>query len=359
MPKYTSRLGGKGLKKRIPNPNQTRDEKGTFKSKIKSETPVSKEKMVFVVQGSEDKKAGIAVPKVIKKVAKAAVKAAPTVIKAIPEVVKTIKTIKDLYGGAIPVGGKVSLAPHYSDELIDSLTPQVIEQVVANMDNQQFHILGGLAAAHLNFQHPMAAVTKEILGGAFDVPRHISKIGMRDILKANSGGHLARAISGEWQDHVGGHIGDIELGGGITSSVKHLLKKGQSGAQRAIQAAKKGYESAKMISTSLSNAINKGLQIASIIHPHVRNLHPKIDQIMTRGMATATNAKRLLDAGINLANEAEGKVKLIKNVYDVVKFAVMPDQPRQGGDTGAGFKVAIPLGTNADISEPESPEFVG
>ena len=361
MPRYSSRLAGKGLKRKTPlgNGKQARDNKGTFKEKEEIEEIV--DSPVFAVQGwqVEDKKAGIAVPKVIKKVAKAVIKAAPTVIKAIPEAVKTIKTIRDLYGGAIPVGGKINSTPYYNDEFIDSLTPQVIEQVVANMDNQQFHILQGLGAAHLNFQHPMAEVTKKILGGAFDVPRKISKIGMRDILKANSGGHLARAINSEWTDFMGGHIGDIELGGGITSSVKHLLKKGQAGAQKVISAAGKGYQAAKMISTSLSNAINKGLQIASILHPHIKNLHPKIDQIIVKGMESAENAKRLLDAGINLANEAEGKISIVKNIYDVVKFAVMPDQPKQGGDTGAGFAVSIPLGTEADISEPESPEFVG
>ena len=359
MPRYSSRLAGKGLKRKIPlgNAKQARDNKGTFKEKEEIlDSPV------FVVQGwpvEENPVAGIAVPKIVKKAAKAVVKIAPQIIRAIPEAVKTIKTIKDLYGGAIPVGGKVSLAPHYSDEFIDSLTPQVIEQVVANMDNQQWHILGGLAAASLNFQHPMADVSRKILGGDFDVPRKISKIGMRDILKANNGGHLARAINSEWTDHVGGHISDIELGGGITSSVKHLLKKGQAGAQKVISAAGKGYQAAKMISTSLSNAISKGLQIASILHPHIKNLHPKIDQIIVKGMESAGNAKRLLDAGIQLANEAEGKVKLIKNVYDVVKFAVMPDQPKQGGNATADFAVSIPLGTEADISEPESPEFVG
>ena len=112
-----------------------------------------------------------------------------------------------------------------------------------------------------------------------------------------------------------------------------------------------------MISASLSNAIDKGLQIASVLHPHIKNLNPKVDEIIVKGMESAQNAKELLDRGIKLSNEAEQKVEIIKNaVGDILEKPSVPAvQPE-----GAGFRVAIPLGINqSEIPEPESPEFVG
>lgn len=253
------------------------------------------------------------------KIATVLKKAAPIVKKLIPK----IKTaVQKKYGAALPVGGVIATGGILNPDDIDNLPWQAMIHTLGAMDQPTYHMLQGLAAAHLGQTHPYAAPLKAALGGSFIHPKNISRLATKDILKANSPQILSTSLHNEWLDMMNGK----DVGGGLFSSLKMLAKRGVAGAKSALSAVSKGAQSAVkalssgaktagMIGKSLSNAINQGIEIANVLQPAIGALHPATGELITKGVTTAKDLQAQVKRGTALATQvAEGLEPILGSI---------------------------------------------
>ncbi len=215
-------------------------------------------------------------------------------------------------GGALGSGGALEKKEKINEILqpddIDNMSIQEMIHTLGSMDMQTYHTLQGLAAAHLNHPHPLATGLKLGLGGSFIHPKNISKLATKDILKANTPQQLSRSLHSEFMDMKRG----MDVGGGLFSSLKMLVKRGVAGSRQALSAlgegAKKavkglssGVSTAGMVGKSLSNAIKQGIQIANVISPALSQLSPAAGELLQRGVGAAEQAQKLAERGVQVS----------------------------------------------------------
>lgn len=249
-------------------------------------------------------------------------KAAPLIKKAVPKVVAAIKKIKmshvpnagiPMFGGAFP-----EQADALDDETIDQLDPHVFTHMLGNMDMPTHNILKGIASNYLGVEHPMRLITKKALGGDFIFPKHLSKIALRDVMKANSPQQLAGALHSEVMDMNMGKLSREEMGGGLFASLKMLVKKGVkgsrkalkalgSGAKKAVEAVSKGAKGAQHIGRSVNNALLQGVAVANALEPIITEVFPASEGVLKSGIGHAKAASELVKRGINIS-ERVGQV---------------------------------------------------
>ncbi len=249
-------------------------------------------------------------------------KAKPLIKKVVQSVApiaqKVFSAIKEKRGAALPIGGAIPVGggPMIEPELIDQLSPQVYIHALANMDMPTFNMLKGIAANYLQVQHPVAAITRHLLGGDFVHPKSISKIATRDIMKAATPQQYSEALHSEWMDMMANRLSPAERGGGLFASLKMLVKKGVSGAGKALKSVAAGAKSAvralsagamgaQMIGKSLSNAIMQGVEVANVLAPAVGTVFPKAEGIIRTGVDKANAANELLKRGVDISQKVE------------------------------------------------------
>ena len=226
-------------------------------------------------------------------------------------------------GGALPTGGAI-LQP----EDIDNLSWQQMIHTLGGMDLQTYHMLQGLAAAHLGQAHPLAAPLKASLGGSFIHPKNVSRMATKDIMKAPNPQILSRALHNEWLDMMSGK----DVGGGLFSSLKMLVKKGVAGGKKALSAIASGAKSAvrilssgamagQMVGKSLSNAIKQGVEIANAVQPALTQLSPAAGELLGRGTELAQRGQAVVERGVQIGSQVE-------NVLNPILGAI--DAPRVG-----------------------------
>ena len=240
-----------------------------------------------------------------------------TIAKKLAPVIK--KVLQSRLGAALPVGGVLPVggAP-LSDETIDQMTPLPFIHMLGTMDMPTFHILQGIASNFLRTEHPMRLITNRALGGSFDFPKNLSKIAMRDVIKSTTPQQLSGALHSEWLDMMSGKLTPEEVGGGLFSSLKTLVKKGVKGARAALSALGRGAAGAvraisagamagEMISRSVSNALMQGLEVANGLAPIIKEVFPSSEGILNAGLGHANAAQELLNRGIDIS-ERVGQV---------------------------------------------------
>lgn len=212
---------------------------------------------------------------------------------------------KQSVAGSIPVGGSASVGGAITAERIDNMTYPEMIMTLQHMDNSAFGHLQGIAAAYLNMQHPLAKPYKIALGGSFEHPRNIAKIATRDVMKAPNALRLAMALHEEWLDDMNGK----PTGGGLFMSLKMLAKKGIAGAKKALSAVAEGGKAAVralasgtkagvMVAKSVSNAIDQGLKVASVLEPAISQAFPKAGDVVRTAQALGETAQATLQRGI-------------------------------------------------------------
>lgn len=240
------------------------------------------------------------------------------IVKRVAPIVKA--AVQRRFGAALPVGGKLpaSLEP-LSDRTIDQLSPHVFVHMLGSMDMPTFHMLQGIAANYLGMEHPLRLITKQALGGDFTFPKRLSKIAMRDVMKAQSPQQLSHALHSEWIDMMQDKLSQEEVGGGLFSSLKTLVKKGVSGGKKALGALASGAAQAvrfvsagamgaQMVGKSVSNALMQGLEVANALSPVIQQVFPQTEGILKAGLGHAEAAKELLDRGIDISGQVERAV---------------------------------------------------
>lgn len=250
------------------------------------------------------------VSKVTQRVAPVIKKVAPTVRAA----------VQRRLGASLPVGGVLpsSIEP-LSDSTIDQMTSLPFIHMLGTMDMSTFHMLQGIASNFLRTEHPLRAITQRALGGSFDFPKNLSKIAMRDVLKASTPQQLSHALHGEWVDMMSGKLSPDEVGGGLFSSLKTLVKKGVAGGKKAlsalaagaagaVRAVSAGAMGAQMIGKSVSNALMQGLEVANSLSPIIQEVFPSSEGILKAGLGHANAANELVNRGINIAGQVEKAV---------------------------------------------------
>ncbi len=230
------------------------------------------------------------------------------------------KAIQKKKGGALPTSKRIS------DETINQMTHVPFIHMLGGMDMPTHHILQGIASNYLKAEHPMRLITKHALGGNFEFPKHLSKIAMRDVMKAQSPQQLSHALHSEWMDKLQGKLSQAELGGGLFASLKTLVKKGiaggkkglsalAKGAAQAVRAVSAGAKGAQHIGKSVSSALDKGLEVANSLSPIIQQVFPESEGILRTGLGHANAAKELLDRGIDISSQVE---KAIAPAIDVL-----------------------------------------
>lgn len=284
---------------------------------------------------------------------------------------KVIPIIKNRLGAALPVGGRLPTSPDVlSGETIDKLAPHVFIHMLSNMDMPTFHMLQGIAANYLKMEHPLNKIIGASLGGDFVMPKTLSKIAMRDVLKAKTPQELSSALHSEWLDMMDGKLTPTEVGGGLFSSLKVLVKKGiaggkkalsalATGAAAAVRAVSAGAMGAQMVGKSVNNALMQGIEVANSLSPIIQSVFPKTEGVLTAGLGHANAAKELLERGINIAGQVEQAVAPVVSQLgpidapialpftQPVTAAVEPVEP-----VGAGLDSSVADISGSDVSGP-------
>lgn len=289
-----------------------------------------------------------------------------------PVVKRAVQAVRERrsLGAAIPVGGVIPASPHgepISEAAIDQLDPHVFIHMMNNMDMPTHQMLKGIASNFLGIEHPLKQITRGALGGDFTFPKNLSKIAMRDIIKAKSPQELAGALHSEWLDMMSGKLSAEEMGGGLFSSLKTLVKKGVKGARTALKALGKGAatavravsagaKGAQHIGKSVSNALMQGIEVANALSPIIQEVFPQTEGVLKAGLGKANAANELLKRGIDIAARTEKAVEpgvrfaeLLGDIGDPI-IVQMPQE-----EVGAGLTVGgdLPQGQGLDLSNAE------
>lgn len=280
---------------------------------------------------------------------KAVVPKIAAIAKKVAPVIK--KVLQSRFGAALPSGGALPVGGQpLSDETIDQMTPLPFIHMLGTMDMPTFHMIQGIAANYLRTEHPLRLITNRALGGSFDFPKKLSKIAMRDVIKATSPQQLSGALHAEWLDMMSGKLSDEEVGGGLFSSLKTLVKKGVSGGKKALAALGKGAAAAvraisagamgaNMISKSVSNALMQGLEVANGLAPLVQEVFPSSEGIIKAGLGHANAAQELLNRGIDISQKVSDVVApVISALGDPnAPIVVVPSDAAEQEPVGAGL----------------------
>ena len=242
---------------------------------------------------------------------------------SVPSVKKVTKKIESVVSDAVKVVKSIAKVPTAESlkNIIDRLTHHGMGQVLQNMDLSQFHILQGVAGAHLSPMpnHFMSAVAKQVLGGSFTHPKDISKMATRDILRAVTPQQLSTALHLEMLDMRKG----MNVGGGLLSSLKHHFKRGMDGLQSRFGAATN-------FGKSLSSALSKGIKVGQAFSPVVNALFPGAGALLKTGITAAEALKAGLETGIRVGESIEKKLESISPIQtgrpDNVTADVIPKE---------------------------------
>lgn len=209
------------------------------------------------------------------------------------------------------------------------------------MSPQDFHLLQGVAAAYMPaVQHPMKDVAKAALGGAFKLPRIISKVAHKDILKATTPQQLSNALYMEMLDQ-----GKSKKGGALLDSLRNVFGKAVSGVRRGATAAVKGAKAGIQIGAKglgiglnlaerLEQALGTGIDIAQAVSPVAQQIFgEEIKKPVQAGIALATAAQERLQSGIKVG-------QLVQSVVDPL------------AETISQRDIAAQLGENPLADEP-------
>ncbi len=218
-------------------------------------------------------------------------------------------------GGSIPVGGKIKkvldnkLSKESSLNKLDVMGDGEIENmdynnmnhVLGSMDNDQFHMLQGIAGGFLGASHPLSSVMMDHLGGSFDHPIDVSKLATRDILKSMSSAHLANALHSEAVDNRRG----LETGGGLLDSLKKAFKKGVSGVKAVARNPRGTLKAATHIGSRLNSALKKGIGIAKLLEPSLPIVGPilKAAEAVQPSIEKAISITEQLESALGSADE--------------------------------------------------------
>lgn len=302
----------------------------------------------------------------------AAIKAiAPKIGTVVSKVAPLVKAaIQNRLGAALPIGGKLpSSKEPLSDETIDQMTALPFIHMLGSMDMPTFHFLQGIASNYLKMQHPLQAITKHALGGDFVFPKRLSKIAMRDVMKATSPQQLSHALHGEWMDMLTGKLSQEEVGGGLFASLKTLVKKGVAGGKKALSALAKGAAGAvraissgamgaQMIGKSVSNALMQGLEVANSLAPIIQEVFPASEGILKSGLGKANAASELLNRGIDIAGRVEKAVApVVSQLGPLQDPIVVPFEQVEAAPVGAGLD-DMQVTPESRINEESGPRFV-
>lgn len=251
-------------------------------------------------------------------------KVAPVVKKVVTEVLPKIKAaVQQRFGAALPSGGVLPTGGILSPEEVDAVPWQAMIHTLGAMDMPTYHMLQGLAAAHLGIAHPLSAPLKASLGGSFIHPKNISRMATKDILKSHTPQILSTALHNEWLDMMNGK----DVGGGLFSSLKMLVKKGVAGGKQALSAIASGAKSAvrilssgamagQMAGKSLSNAIKQGVEIANAVQPALSQLSPAAGELLGRGTELVQRGQEAVDKGVLIGSQVESVLAPILGAID-------------------------------------------
>ncbi len=286
----------------------------------------------------------------------------------VSRVIKAIKQVHVARAG-IPMGGKYPpQADLLDDDTIDQLDPHVFTHMLNNMDMPTHNILKGIASNFLGIEHPMRLITKRVLGGDFKFPKHLSKIAMRDIVKANSPQQLAGALHSEIVDMQSGKLSREEVGGGLFASLKTLVKRGIKGARTALQALGKGAKGAveaiskgaagaQHIGKSVNNALMQGIEVANALSPIITELFPASEGVIKSGIGKAKALSELANRGVDIA-ERVGRVaddpgRALAEALGEISAPIVVDMPSSEEPTGSGLDLSNAERDGSDISGPQ------
>jgi hypothetical protein len=279
------------------------------------------------------------------------------------KIASAVRARRDRLGGVLPVGGALADSPEpLDDSTIEQLAPHVFIHMLGNMDMPTYNMVQGIAANFLNMEHPMRKIVGGALQGDFVFPKNLSKIAMRDVLKAPTPQALGGALHSEWLDMMSGKLSREEVGGGLFSSLKTLVKRGVKGARTALTAVGKGAASAvralssgamgaQMIGKSVSNALMQGIEVANALSPVIQTVFPATEGILKSGLGKANAANELVKRGIKLSGQVEQAVAPVVGALGAVDAPIVVDQQ----PVGAGLDLS---NADPDGTEDSGPRFV-
>ena len=215
-------------------------------------------------------------------------------------------SIGDVSGGVLGAkkGGVVAAS---LQGIIKKMTHNGMIQVLNHMSPQAFHMLQGVAGAHLpQFEgHPLTGIARKTLGGSFTHPRNISKMATRDITRAVSAQQLATALHAEMMEAQKG--GDV--GGGLLDSLKHGFNRGFEGFKSSLSAGNR-------IGSVLRGALSTGIQIGQVFSPVIESLFPGSGQLIEAGISSAEALKAGLETGLRAGEALEKGLESISPLVE-------------------------------------------
>lgn len=235
-------------------------------------------------------------------------------------------------GGAIPTAGSISTGGALKKEPFGiQVTPESAMRLgypayihaLGAMSPQDFHILQGVASAYMPaVQHPMKDLVKQQLGGSFKLPRLISRVAHKDILKAITPQQLSNALHMEMLD-----MGKSKKGGALLDSIRNLFSKGVSGLKRGATAVVRGAK-------ALPGAVKTGLQIGSAVGGIGLNVADRLNNSLMTGIGIANALSPV--AQLVLGEESKGTIRA------GIDFATQQQQLLQSGiDTGRAVQSVV------------------
>lgn len=223
--------------------------------------------------------------------------------------------------------------------VIGKLTHNGMIQVLNHMSPEQFHVLQGVAGAHLpQFDsHPFTPIARKVLGGSFTHPRNISKMATRDITRAVSAQQLATALHQEMRD---AHRG-MDVGGGLLDSLKHGFTRGFEGLKSSLSAGNR-------IGSVLHSALSTGIQIGQVFSPVVESLFPGAGELIKSGISGAEALKAGLETGLRAGEALEKGLEGISTV-------VSDESPVSGSAIAENLEAAGTTPQPTVVQVPETP----
>ena len=274
---------------------------------------------------------------------------------------------------APPQSKPVKVTQPFSDDTIDQMTHVPFIHMFGSMDMPTFNMVQGIASNYLRMEHPMRLITKQSLGGDFSFPKYLSKIAMRDVMKAQSPQQLSHALHSEWVDKLDKKLTNAELGGGLFASLKTLVKKGvsggkkalsslASGAAQAVRHVSSGAKGAQLIGKSVSNALQHGLEVANSLAPIIQEVFPQTEGLLRLGLGHANASKELLDRGIDISRQVEKAIQPSIDILGPIDAPIIVSHLQDRAKTQQ-----TPLGAGLDdmqgdpedrVNEESGPRFV-
>jgi hypothetical protein len=182
---------------------------------------------------------------------------------------------------------------------------------IGHMDNDTFHQLQGIAAAHLpRMAHPLKVPIMASLGGSFAHPFGISRVATKDIALADSQRALSTMLHSEFLDRESGR----DVGGGLFDSLKNVVKKGVTGLA-------KGAKTALGIGKNLRGALQKGTAIAKSFQEPLSRAFPAAGEVLKGGVGAAEALEAGLGLGISAGEQISAGLQEVAQAVNPAAFA--------------------------------------